>query len=125
MGWNRCYARRLTRPESYVSKYESGERRLDVIEFVRVATVLKVAPEDLVKKNSPECPKKYSNPRSANLEGGEVINAEHGHKLSRVLEVRKCVVGTTVEKPKPLQKIEAYLLAETWKPPRDRTGPAR
>jgi len=28
-------------------KYESGERRLDVIEFVRVATVLKVAPEDV------------------------------------------------------------------------------
>ena len=31
-------------------KYESGERRLDVIEFMRVATVLKVAPEDLLKK---------------------------------------------------------------------------
>ena len=52
MGCNRCYARRLTRPESYVSKLESGERRLDVIGFVRVATVLKVAPEDLVKKLS-------------------------------------------------------------------------
>lgn len=43
-------AKRLNRPQSYVSKYESGERRLDVIKFIRVATVLKVAPEDLVKK---------------------------------------------------------------------------
>jgi hypothetical protein len=29
---------------SYVSKYESGERRLDVIEFLRVAKALKVSP---------------------------------------------------------------------------------
>ena len=43
-------AKRLNRPQSYVSKYESGERRLDVIEFMRVATVLRVAPEDLLKK---------------------------------------------------------------------------
>ena len=43
-------AKRLNRPQSYVSKYESGERRLDVIEFLRVAKVLRVAPEDLLQK---------------------------------------------------------------------------
>ena len=33
-------ADRLGRRQQFVSKYESGERRLDVIEFVDVATVL-------------------------------------------------------------------------------------
>lgn len=31
---------RLGRPQSYVNKYETGERRLDVIEFLDVATAL-------------------------------------------------------------------------------------
>ena len=30
-------AGRLGRPQSFVSKYESGERRLDVVEFLEVA----------------------------------------------------------------------------------------
>ena len=33
-------AQRLGRPQSYVSKYERGERRLDVVEFVAVARAL-------------------------------------------------------------------------------------
>ena len=31
---------RLGRPQSFVSKYESGERRLDVIEFLEVADAI-------------------------------------------------------------------------------------
>jgi transcriptional regulator with XRE-family HTH domain len=30
-------ARRLQRPQSFVAKYENGERRLDVVEFLRIA----------------------------------------------------------------------------------------
>ena len=34
-------AEKLNRPQSYISKYESGERRLDVIEFLKIAKILK------------------------------------------------------------------------------------
>lgn len=33
-------AKKLRRPQSYVSKYERGDRRLDVIEFLEVARLL-------------------------------------------------------------------------------------
>lgn len=34
----------LKKPQSYVSKYERGERRLDVIEFLIIAKVLELDP---------------------------------------------------------------------------------
>jgi transcriptional regulator with XRE-family HTH domain len=37
-------AEKLARPQSYVSKYERGERRLDVIEFFDVAQALGIEP---------------------------------------------------------------------------------
>ncbi|EGY00462.1 helix-turn-helix domain-containing protein [Nitrospirillum viridazoti Y2] len=33
-------AARLQRPQSFVAKYEGGERRLDVVEFIEVAGAL-------------------------------------------------------------------------------------
>src|SRR6185295_14010309 len=38
----RDLALRLDRPQSYVSKYEHGERRLDLIEFLDLAAVLNI-----------------------------------------------------------------------------------
>ena len=43
-------AKRLARPQSYVSKYEHGERRLDVVEFVQVAKAVGVDPCAILKK---------------------------------------------------------------------------
>ena len=40
----------LSRPQSYVSKYESGERRLDVIEFLQITQVLNCDPTEIFKK---------------------------------------------------------------------------
>jgi transcriptional regulator with XRE-family HTH domain len=37
-------ATRLERPQSFVSKYERGERRLDVVEFAGVARALGIDP---------------------------------------------------------------------------------
>jgi transcriptional regulator with XRE-family HTH domain len=41
---------RLNRPQSFVSKYERGERRLDVIEFVEVARSLRIDPFRFLRK---------------------------------------------------------------------------
>ena len=32
--------KRLNRPQSFVAKYESGERRLDVMEFIEIADAI-------------------------------------------------------------------------------------
>lgn len=42
-------ADRLGKPQSFVAKYEGGERRLDVIEFVDICKVLGIAPNGVVK----------------------------------------------------------------------------
>jgi hypothetical protein len=42
-------AKRLRKPQSYVSKFERGERRLDVVEFLDVAKALCVDPLELLR----------------------------------------------------------------------------
>ncbi len=37
-------ADQLGKPQSFVAKYEGGERRLDVVEFATIAKVLKADP---------------------------------------------------------------------------------
>jgi len=41
---------RLRKPQSFVSKYETGERRLDVPEFIRVSRRLGADPADLLRQ---------------------------------------------------------------------------
>lgn len=43
-------ARRLRRPQSFVSKYETGERRLDVVEFLEVARALSIDPAGVIRR---------------------------------------------------------------------------
>ena len=43
-------AKRLGRPQSFVSKYESGERLLDVIEFIAVARAMGADPNDILSE---------------------------------------------------------------------------
>ena len=41
-------AKRLDKPQSFVAKYEGGERRLSVIEFIDIAVALQIRPSDLL-----------------------------------------------------------------------------
>ena len=43
-------AKRLERPQSFVSKFERGERRLDVVEFLDVAQAVGFDPIVFLKK---------------------------------------------------------------------------
>jgi hypothetical protein len=43
------------RPQSFVSKYESGERRLDVIELGHIAQVLSVTLSDVLERLESDC----------------------------------------------------------------------
>ena len=42
-------AQKLNRPQSFVSKYENCERRLDIIEFIEICKALNANPQDLVE----------------------------------------------------------------------------
>ena len=43
-------ARRLDRPQSFVSKYENGERRVDIIEFIEIAEAIGFDPIAFIRK---------------------------------------------------------------------------
>lgn len=43
-------AKKLRKPQSFVAKYEGGERRLDVIEFIVIAEALGVDPVKLLRR---------------------------------------------------------------------------
>lgn len=42
-------AQRLTKPQSYVSKFETGERRLDVIEYLEVCEAMTIDAIELLQ----------------------------------------------------------------------------
>ncbi|MGX1362295.1 helix-turn-helix domain-containing protein [Bradyrhizobium elkanii] len=43
-------AKKLGKPQSFVAKYEGGERRLDVIEFITIAEALGADPIKLLRR---------------------------------------------------------------------------
>ncbi len=53
-------AQRLKRPQSFVSKFERGERRLDVVEFLDIAEAVGIDPYKFLAKvaKHPQQPRK-------------------------------------------------------------------
>ena len=43
-------AKKLGRPQSFIAKYEGGERRLDVVEFITIARALNADPIKLFRE---------------------------------------------------------------------------
>ena len=43
-------AKKIGRPQSFVAKYEGGERRIDLVEFLEIATVLGVDARRVIRK---------------------------------------------------------------------------
>ncbi len=46
-------ADRLKKPQSFVAKFELGDRRLDVIEFLAVARALEIDPCEVIRQIEP------------------------------------------------------------------------
>ena len=42
-------AKRLRRPQSFVAKYEGGERRIDVVEFLTIAKAMNADPVAMLR----------------------------------------------------------------------------
>lgn len=40
----------LERPQSFIAKYELGERRIDVIEFLAITSILNIDPIKILKR---------------------------------------------------------------------------
>ena len=50
-------AKRLAKPQSFISAYEAGRRRVDVVEFLLIARVLGVEPLDLFAEIAASIPR--------------------------------------------------------------------
>jgi transcriptional regulator with XRE-family HTH domain len=57
-------AKKLGRPQSFIAKYEGGERRIDVIEFIAIARALGTDPLKLFKEFLAEKPTKSARKRT-------------------------------------------------------------
>ena len=68
-------ARRLGKPQSFVAKYEGGERRLSVIEFIDIAEALQIRPSHLLDELHENL--KSSGQQEASISGKTKTHGRH------------------------------------------------
>jgi transcriptional regulator with XRE-family HTH domain len=51
----RDLAKKLKKPQSYVSKYEKGERRLDIVELLKITDSLNANPVEIIRLLQTKC----------------------------------------------------------------------
>src|ERR1700759_5443656 len=61
-------AKKLGRPQSFIAKYEGGERRIDVVEFVEIAEALGANPVKLFRDFVAGTPAKTARKRVCRLQ---------------------------------------------------------
>jgi len=63
-------AKKLGRPQSFIAKYEGGERRLDVVEFIAIARAMGADPLKLLRDFLSEKPAKVPKKRAGSKKAG-------------------------------------------------------
>ncbi|MEB3219466.1 MAG: helix-turn-helix transcriptional regulator [Nostocales cyanobacterium 94392] len=103
-------AKSLQKPQSFVAKYENGERRLDVVEFLIVTRVIGVDPCTLLRKVEQEIKQSISREKTMNTSDVIRLASQYlahllGHKFD-VLDVSKPVtVNAAVNLAKVISKL--------------------
>ena len=100
-------AKILKKPQSYISKIESGERNLDLIEFIAYTTALGIDPSKWIKK--------FIDKITTNEARGarEIIMPMADAKSLRD-EITKLLLDQKEQSPNPTEKIEVVFSGGKW-----------
>lgn len=93
-------AMRLNRPQSFVAKYETGERRIDVVEFIEIAEAVGFDPVTFLADFLADGPTDDSGARQPRAELAQPAAPSHGQESGDGRQPRPGVVGRNRADPR-------------------------